>query len=673
MEQPVINAKKTIFWIVALLIIVAPLIISKVIVYEYINPKLFTIELGLGLVIALTLLLAPLAIWKKGLRQPAGWGIGLFLVTLVGATCASMDPVTSWFGNIDRGTGTFFLLLLGIAAWAMGSLMKREEARKYLLLPLGISGAILALSIYAEELGWGVLKTADTGGFIGNTSMTGTYLLMTLFVTAYLLWSASSRRAKWLYGIAIAVMLINPVFVHFSFFTHDAGLFSVVGEARGAAFSVLFGLVIAGGVWGMTSAGQVKKWCGAVILGLAVLSAAIGIGALVTPNTTIHNWFVSKETDVRFIYWNAAVKGFQHYPVLGTGPETYGYTYQRYFDPIVMVPGQSGEIWSNKPHNMYLQVLTETGVVGTIGYLALFAGLIVSVIAAYRNDGKNDEQRKWVIMLSGLLAAYLLNNLIVFDTVTSYFAFFIIAAAIIARSPYSFEQVTESAQEKGLRIIAGLGVMVLVVWIVIPQIVKTHRAYEEFIIPLDRRAAYYQTVEDTASYGAALFVSQRADFSYEQIFSPNLASILQQNQGNKTIAANAIQSLIDTLQRSFTKYPPNVQGELAMGKLASIKMVILNAPDSASLATMKSGAEMAVSLAPNNPNGYMLLGQEYVYEQQYNNAYAQFEKARTLEPLWLAPHMALINLANLLHDDKKAAFYVVQAQQEVPGFTATKK
>jgi O-antigen ligase len=670
MDQSAPAVKKTVRNIVgsmtAIVIILAPLFFSNVVVYAYINPKLFAIEIGLAVVIALALILRPLAIWKKMLRQPIVWGIGAFLLTLLVSTFTSVDPITSWFGNIDRGTGTFFFIILTIAAWAIGCAVSKAEARKYILIPISISGTLIGLSVLLEQAGWKFLSTASDGGLIGNTSMTGTYLLITFFITGYLLLSSSSRRAKWIYGIAMAVMVINTVFINFSFFSTGTGLFSLIGEARGATLSLLFGVVISLAVWGMTSTKRAKKIVGSIVLALAIAAAAGGIIALVIPTTRVHAWFVSQETEVRFIYWNTALKGFHDHPVLGSGPETYAYTYQKYFDPVVMLPGHSGEVWSDKPHNAYLQVLSETGVVGAIGYIALFAGFILSFMALY----KNGRDRKLLAVMSGLLAAYLLNNVIFFDTVTSYFLFFMIGAFIISQGPDVYEHVISSSWQKILRIVLGLAIVATVLAIVIPQLVKAHRGSIEFTMPLDRRAAFYQEVENTSPYGAALFISQRADFSYESIFAPNLGEILQQNEGNRTIAANAIQGLIDTLQNSFQKYPPNEQGELAMGKLASIKMVILNAPDANSLATMKAAAEAAISISPTNPNGYMLLGQEYVYEQKYDDAFAQFDKARALEPDLIQPHMALINLANLIQDSKKAAFYIAQAKQESPDFVA---
>lgn len=282
--------------------------------------------------------------------------------------------------------------------------------------------------------------------------------------------------------------------------------------------------------------------------------------------------------------------------------------------------------------------------------------------------------------MSGLLAAYFINNLIFFDTLTSYFLLFMIMAFVIAATPYTGTQKTiaefsikekERAEgERLLRWIAALVVIIAVPLIAVPQLMKTHRAYKEFLLPLSDRITYEQYVEDTSSYGSGLFLAQRADFSFQSVYSPNLSQIMQQTPENKTVAANAIQGIIDTIKESDKRYPMNEQGELAMGRLASIKMVVLNAADPASLATMKAAALNAITLSPTNVNAYILLGQEYVYEQKYDDAYAAFEKARALEPALSQPHLAMINLANITLDRKKFDFFVARAKAESPDFVA---
>jgi O-antigen ligase len=669
MENIPSTVKKIPAILAALVVIVGSLVISKVLTYEYINTKAFAIEIGLAIVVALTLWIFPVSIWKKVVSQPVTWGIALFSLTLLISTLASMDHTTSWFGNIDRGTGTLLLLILASAAVALGATLDRVQARKYILLPITISGALLALSIYAEEAGWGVLRTATHGGFLGNTSVTGTYFLCTIFITLYLLLRSSKLLIKIVYGAALAVMVLNTTFVNISFFTHPQGLFSLIGEAKGAAMSLLVGLGISASVWLATSSDNQKKNIGRILFIAILAVSALGIVELVQPQSAVHSWFVKQETDVRFVYWNIALKGFAAHPIVGTGPETYGYTYQTYFNPIVMLKSHSGELWSNKPHNMYLQVASETGIIGSIGYLALFAGLLWSIVRLYRSG----RDRRFLVTVVGLLAAYLLNNVIFFDTVTSYLLLFMITAYVMAATPYEVVPAIEPVWQKVARGIKGIAIVVVVLLIVIPQITKTHRAYKEFLLPLDQRATYYQTVENTSSYGSALFIAQRADFSYQSIFSPNLQEILQQNQGNRTIAAQDIQGLIDTTKRSMTTYRPNEQGELAVARFESIKMVILNAPDAASLASMKAAAQSAMALAPTNPNGYILLGQEAIYEQKYADAYTAFEQARHLEPALPEAQFALVNLANLLHDQKRLTFYVLRAKQESPDFAAVVK
>ncbi len=274
-----------------------------------------------------------------------------------------------------------------------------------------------------------------------------------------------------------------------------------------------------------------------------------------------------------------------------------------------------------------------------------------------------------------MIAALMINNLIFFDTVTSYFVLFMLVAYLISRSPYEFvpSRQREGSAQKSIRWTLVLGVLILVFAISVPQIKKAYYGAKEFTLPLDKRASWYQKVEDASPYGSSLFISQRADIAYAHVFEPNLASIMQQNEANKAVAITAIQGLIDALRISMEEYSKNEQGEMVLGKLAGIKMVIQNKIDPVSLGIMKQAAQEAILLAPNNPNAYLLLGQGYVYEQQYDEAFEQFEKARMLEPQVAQPHLSLISLAKLVGDNKKVVLYEKRALQESPYFSINKK
>ncbi len=642
--------------------LVGTLVISQVVTYTYINSKLFVYEIGLACILASALVIGK-GSWEKIKTQPIVWGVTAYALALAAALLFSHDKTLSWLGAIDRGTGVMFLLLGMAASIAIGITLSKKDAKRFLLIPIVGAGVIIVGSVWLEVHGAAFLRDAGGGGLIGNSSMAATFLLFAQFSDAYL-FLTSRKVLKWMYGIIFLILVCNPVFIAFK---SASGVFLHIGAAKGATISLVFGMIVSLGVWLSTKKTPSKKIIGRLIVALSTMIAIVGVLLLVSPHSRLHVWFVDQETSTRFIYWHAAIKGFEAHPLLGTGPETYPYTYQTYFNPVVMLKTSSGEIWSNKPHNAYLQVLSETGTMGAIAYLLLLIGIMVGVRRIYTHGGDAGG----MTMFSGLFVAYLLNNLIFFDTITSYYALFLFLAFLISAVPDIPMDAQHTARSFRILRWAIASVVLIVVSITATrQLQKAYRAHEEFIVPLDQRISFYKKVENTSPYGSGLFLAQRADFTYQSVYLPSLQDILKQSKTNQAIVVQAVQGLIDQLKTDMATYPPNEQEELAIGRLASLKVVLLNAPDPVSLATMKAAAQEAIILSPANPQGYLLLGQAYVYEQKYDEAYATFDSARRLLPAFSDPHHALINLALFLHDQKKAALYTQQAINESPDFVA---
>ena len=67
----------------------------------------------------------------------------------------------------------------------------------------------------------------------------------------------------------------------------------------------------------------------------------------------------------RILAWQTALKGFGDRPILGAGPENFNYIFNAHYNPSFLKFGGGGfgETWFDKPHNAFLEILTETGVI----------------------------------------------------------------------------------------------------------------------------------------------------------------------------------------------------------------------------------------------------------------------------------------------------------------------
>src|SRR5690606_31341020 len=77
-------------------------------------------------------------------------------------------------------------------------------------------------------------------------------------------------------------------------------------------------------------------------------------------------------------------------------------------------------------HNVYMDMLVTGGVLGLLAYLAVF---ILGFWSLYKHTAFSLPEKA---VLAGLLVAYAVNNIFVFDNITSYIYFFILLAMLVS-------------------------------------------------------------------------------------------------------------------------------------------------------------------------------------------------------------------------------------------------
>lgn len=71
---------------------------------------------------------------------------------------------------------------------------------------------------------------------------------------------------------------------------------------------------------------------------------------------------------IRFIVWRGAWDIFTHYPILGSGVETFAYAFYQY-RPVELLRTTEWDFLYNKAHNEYINILATTGLFGITAYL----------------------------------------------------------------------------------------------------------------------------------------------------------------------------------------------------------------------------------------------------------------------------------------------------------------
>lgn len=272
----------------------------------------------------------------------------------------------------------------------------------YLPLLLFVVGAIMA-SLFAENIGVAqdlVVKILllyyilAIGSLTFINSVDKTTLILHLFLWQFLWWSL--HAGFWGNGVGWHPELRNedgygPMMVlgiGYSFYfgmaarerTVRLAAFLVAGLSLiGVVSSFARGTVIAAGVvlvyvWFRSP--RKGRTFGAVVVGLSVFVVAVAIlypgGEFWAEMSTVSEGFETGTGLDRWILWDMGWRVFLDNPIFGAGAGNFGfYAAEHLWSEAITGYRTHWHFYGRGVHNVYLQVLSEFGLVGTIAFVAL--------------------------------------------------------------------------------------------------------------------------------------------------------------------------------------------------------------------------------------------------------------------------------------------------------------
>lgn len=628
--------------------------------YNYVNSKTFVIEIGSALLI----FAGCVSLSKNDVRAYFKSGLAVAmaasLVISVMASLASIDPSASWFSQPERGTGTLFTALVALGAMAASIMVRKTRSvNSALLYPVLAAGSAIGISAMLGYTGFNVIHAkvlsvvANGGGLTGNSSFAGSYLLISILVGMYLLAMAKERSKKiWtLAGIFFSVF--NPVILGFGVFRGSVtGLSGLMGDAQGAAVSLFMGILLFAGIFASFSRDRVMKWSGRILASITVAVTIAAVVMLCIPGTFVHESFARKASGTRFLYWNISLQSASDHPVIGTGPETFRYAHEHYFNSDFMLKTMKREVYADKPHNAYLETLVSEGVLGLVAFVCVIGFAILATVHRAR---KGD--RAGASMFAAVILAYLLNNLILFDVNASFFAWTLILAWLAAEDAGIPEgkdsPVRDHAGPRYVATAAGAAVLVLTVVVVSMNARKLSVMLDEMYAPLSQRVGMYQKTESISSYGAGINIAQRV-YVYVENYLSHMNEILASGPQAQALIVKDVDSMAEALETAASKYRETSQGAVSLARLGTFKIALLNSVDPAALRMVYDGARKAIEISPNNPQGYWMLAQAYAYEGKFDQSLDVAQQAVALNPKIPESYATVIAIARMSGNERIA-------------------
>lgn len=563
----------------------------------------------------------------------------LLLISLTISSVLAPIPNLAFWGSFERATGLIFLIHCVIFGMAVASLVRvfGKEFLSKVYQAIFYSGIILALSTFINEHILNIpslflFDGPNSADLFGNSSFSGGYLIFALFLGTILFIEKRQSKNRFWILIGLLVILASPI----------------VLKARGATLGIVVGAVVTGAVWLTAHAKKSLRAIGATVLGIILVAGILGGASLVKEGTKIHNAFIQATTNSRLIFWGSAVEGIKDRPVFGWGQENYIVLFGKHFDPAIMDPESTQETWTDKPHNSVLEAFVNGGFVGGGLYLIFFLMLFTLPVYLYR---KNILDKTSMALFEGMVVAYFLQALVLFDTIPSLmmlFALFGLLAGMLSIGEAITDTKKSSDAEKS--IVAVLCVVLFVLsWIFFVH--NPLRKSKAIISTLNSSVDRQEKFAELVSYSP---MGNGGDMAYVasvmvKAYKENISKI-QKDPNMLKAAHEEIQAFLVTVD-GLEEVAKN-SGRLWMNAadLVAFDGTLTGQVTEEGTARALAYLDRAKELIPENPRLYWLYGQVYLNADNYKDAYESYKKAYEINPRVLKSKLYLEKFEEVFGD-----------------------
>lgn len=435
----------------AFLVLLVPFVVTDSAFFPFIVGKGVLFRILVGVMLGAWAALAISAPAYRPRWSPVMISAAVFLGVVGIADMLGVNVARSFWSNFERMEG--FVTIFHVVAYllVLGSVFRSERLWEWFWNASIVASFVMSLMAFAD------INRAFEGQLIridatlGNPTYLAVYLLINIFIALFMAYRGRSSKLRVsAYGIAIVAQIAAL------YYTGTRGAF--LGLVAGIGIAAL-AMLICG-----RKHPTMRRIAGAII-GLTLVGGgaffALRDTAFVQDNPTLERIanisLVDTTVQSRLTLWTSiGWNAFLERPLLGWGQDNFIVAFGKYYDPIMY----KQEPWFDRAHNVFVDWAIAGGVVGLISYLALF---IAALVILWRSSLSVPEKA----ILTGLLGAYAVNNIFVFDNLVSYIYFASVLAYVHARGSYGFDEASSGQQAAPISgfLVGGVAVIaVALIW-----------------------------------------------------------------------------------------------------------------------------------------------------------------------------------------------------------------
>lgn len=597
------------------------------------------------------------------------WAMIFYIGAVIASTLLGVDPSRSFWSKFERMTGLLMQLHLFAFFLVLSSTFKKKlDWTKIFVFSTMVASFISVLELLPKagvNIFGNLLSATRSGATLGNSSFLASYLIFNVFLVLYLFFNSKGKIAKSIFGSLFVLLALA--------LTYSTG--------RAAALSFFGGLVLLFVLWLVFEKKGALRLTGIILL-VALILLAFGLFyLLITPGSFLQQYFIKIANESRFGTAKIAWKAFLARPWFGWGPENFELVFDKYFSPAFFNPAYGGEVWFDRAHNIVLDTLDTLGIIGLLAYLSIF-------FASFWIVTKDYFKKKIKFYLAGIfgvgLIAYFIQNLTVFDMVSSYMMF-ILVLGFLASKNWGYQE--EREERKNMPRLNGGYTFIKAILIIFVSIAFLLSFFEFVIRP---RRADMDTIKamTNPTIQGEINLSKRAlndsplgKYQIRDALSSFLYSKVRNQIGVKTPSlsrddmSKALSFSIDITKQTLKESPLDFRAYLKLSQLYTVYALISSSKQEENDYLEKADeiAQKAVTDFPTNQQGYWALGQVKLYEGKYQDALDLAKKALDLEPLAPRSYLILIQVARVVGGKPLAEKYAAEAIKALPSLAPSIK
>jgi len=614
------------------LILFTPLIISGKFFFPFVGPKSLYFMALVEIVFAAYLFLAislPKYRPKFNILLVA---IILFMVILVLSTVFGADFSRSFWSKYERMGGLLMWSHLFAFFVATFSTFQKKDWLRVFEISIMVAIFVSILAILTERGIGPLVKTGfetRQGATLGNSSFLASYLLFNVFLALYLFLIKTRKEAKIFFGASFAFITIT--------------LFLSTGRAATLAF--IGGIILLFFLKLIFCEKGSLRLAGILLLIIFLVGGILIIFSSLEPEENVIQRVMAEKFSIglgkdRPLVWSVGLKGWRERPWLGWGLENFNLVFTKNFDSRIFISEIYGsDIWYDRAHNIVVDTLVANGILGFLTYLGIFGSTLYILWKGYLS-----QKIEFITagLFSVVLFSYFLQNLTVFDMVSSFMMFFLVLGFVGSiASPKDSD--LESSEEKAFFFKPWIIPVILILFIL---------SFFYFIVqPL--RSNYYLIVgfrtadsgKRFALYEKSLEISPLGKDQIREAIANRELPKYTQREIVETIPLETQKQELDflsqELEKNIKESPLLFSSYLTLGKVYNAYGRI----DPSKFNQAQEVLEKSIEVSPGNQQGYWTLAQTKLFLGKFDEAISILEKAVELEPRVERSSMILIDAA----------------------------